>query len=188
MFRIFGPPGTGKTTKLLDMVDQNLSLGIASTDIAFLAFTRKAANEAKERASLRFNLDPKKDLFYFRTLHSLALTLTDIRTEQVLQNEHYKELGDAIGVSFGVNKRGGMEDMPELNRSSDPVLSLISLSTLRKVPLREQYNESRIDTDWNTVKAVCREWRHLLPSLCSNLLRRSARSIPPPMGSSPLVR
>ena len=85
MFRIFGPPGTGKTTKLLDMVDQNLSSGIASSDIAFLAFTRKAANEAKERASLRFNLDPKKDLFYFRTLHSLALTLTDIRTEQVLQ-------------------------------------------------------------------------------------------------------
>ena len=154
MFRIFGPPGTGKTTKLLDMVDQNLSAGIASSDIAFLAFTRKAANEAKERASLRFNLDPKKDLFYFRTLHSLALTLTDIRTEQVLQNEHYKELGDAIGVSFGVNKRGGMEDMPETNRSSDPVLSLISLATLRKVPLREQYNESRIDTDWNTVAYI----------------------------------
>ena len=154
MFRIFGPPGTGKTTKLLDMVDQNLSSGIASSDIAFLAFTRKAANEAKERASLRFNLDPKKDLFYFRTLHSLALTLTDIRTEQVLQNEHYKELGDAIGVSFGVNKRGGMEDMPETNRSSDPVLSLISLATLRKVPLREQYNESRLDTDWNTVAYI----------------------------------
>ena len=86
MFRIFGPPGTGKTTKLLDMVDQNLSSGIASTDIAFLAFTRKAANEAKERASLRFNLDPNKDLFYFRPLHSLALTLTDLRTEQVPQN------------------------------------------------------------------------------------------------------
>ena len=44
--------------------------------------------------------------------------------------------------------------MPELNRSSDPVLSLISLSTLRKVPLREQYNESRIDTDWNTVAYI----------------------------------
>jgi len=154
MFRIFGPPGTGKTTKLLDMVDQNLSAGVAPTNIAFLAFTRKAANEAKERASARFNLDPQKDLFYFRTLHSLALTLTDIRAEQVLQNEHYKELGDAIGVSFGVNKRSGMEDMPEMNRSSDPVLSLISLATLRKVPLREQYNESRIDVDWNTVAYI----------------------------------
>ena len=154
MFRIFGPPGTGKTTKLLDMVDQNLSAGVAPTNIAFLAFTRKAANEAKERAAARFNLDPQKDLFYFRTLHSLALSLTDIRTEQVLQNEHYKELGDAIGVSFGVNTRGGMEDMPEMNRSSDPVLSLISLATLRKVPLRQQYNESRIDTDWNTVAYI----------------------------------
>ena len=74
MFRIFGPPGTGKTTALLNMVDDALQSGIAPMNIAFLAFTRKAANEAKERAAARFNLDPKKDLFYFRTLHSLALT------------------------------------------------------------------------------------------------------------------
>ena len=51
MFRIFGPPGTGKTTKLLNMVDQALSNGVNPQDIAFLAFTRKAAAEAKERAA-----------------------------------------------------------------------------------------------------------------------------------------
>jgi len=92
MFRIFGPPGTGKTTALLNMVDDALQSGIAPMNIAFLAFTRKAANEAKERAAARFNLDPKKDLFYFRTLHSLALTCSDIVPEQVMQDEHYKEL------------------------------------------------------------------------------------------------
>ena len=74
MFRIFGPPGTGKTTRLLNMVDDALQKGVEPRSIASLAFTRKAANEAKERASKRFNLDPKKELFYFRTLHSLALT------------------------------------------------------------------------------------------------------------------
>ena len=72
MFRIFGPPGTGKTTKLLNMVDQALESGIQPSQIAFLAFTRKAANEAKERAAERFQLNPETDLFYFRTLHSLA--------------------------------------------------------------------------------------------------------------------
>ena len=56
MFRIFGPPGTGKTTRLLNMVEDALHKGIPPNRIAFLAFTRKAANEAKERAALRFEL------------------------------------------------------------------------------------------------------------------------------------
>ena len=49
MFRIFGPPGTGKTTTLLNMLDKALDSGVSSNSIAFLAFTRKAASEAKER-------------------------------------------------------------------------------------------------------------------------------------------
>ena len=70
MFRIFGPPGTGKTTTLLNMVDKALEAGTPPDRIAFLAFTRKAANEAKRTSAARFNLDPKKDLIFFRTLHS----------------------------------------------------------------------------------------------------------------------
>jgi superfamily I DNA/RNA helicase len=65
MLRIFGPPGTGKTTTLLNMVDDALASGVHPHRIAFLAFTKKAATEAKERAAQRFNLDPKKDLMFF---------------------------------------------------------------------------------------------------------------------------
>ena len=75
MFRLFGPPGTGKTTTLLNLVDKALAEGTPPHKIAFFAFTRKAASEAKERASIRFGLDPKADLPYFRTIHSLAFFL-----------------------------------------------------------------------------------------------------------------
>jgi Superfamily I DNA and RNA helicases len=154
MFRIFGPPGTGKTTTLLNMVDKAFESGIQPQEIAFLAFTKKAATEAKERAAARFDLDPKTDLVYFRTLHSLALAMTDIKTEQIMQPEHYKELSGAIGVTLQGNRATAVQDIMDITKASDPVLSLINLARLRKVDLREQYNQSEIDADWNTVNYV----------------------------------
>jgi len=153
MFRIFGPPGTGKTTTLLNMVDDHLSKGVHPNHIAFLAFTKKAANEAKERAASRFKLDPEKDLFFFRTLHSLALNLSEIRPEQVLSREHFLELGQKIGISFG--RISGMdEDIIDKQNTDHPILNIINLARLRKVSLREQYNDSYIEDDWNTVNYV----------------------------------
>ena len=155
MFRIFGPPGTGKTTTLLNMVDKALEEGTPPDRIAFLAFTRKAANEAKERAAARFNLDPKEDLIFFRTLHSLALTMSDIRPEQVMQEENYRELSRTIGVELGGQKNTSIDDdVPSMVASSDPILGLINLARLRKVDLRDQYNISSIEQDWTTVNFV----------------------------------
>jgi len=157
MFRIFGPPGTGKTTSLLNMVDKALEEGVPPQSIAFLAFTRKAANEAKERAATRFNLNPKDDLIFFRTLHSLALTMSDIRPEQVMQEENYRELSVAIGVALGGQKNTSIDDdVPSMVASSDPVLGLINLARLRKVDLRDQYNQSDLEEDWNTVQYVAK--------------------------------
>ena len=65
MFVIYGPPGTGKTTTLLDMVEKSIEKGTPPGQIAFLAFTRKAAREARERAASRFNLDTEHDLYFF---------------------------------------------------------------------------------------------------------------------------
>ena len=155
MFRIFGPPGTGKTTTLLDMVDKALSEGIPSNTIAFLAFTRKAATEAKERAAQRFKLDPKHDLPYFRTLHSLALQCSDIRKDQIMQAEHYRELSNSMGVSIVSQVWSDFsEDITDISSTNDPILGVINLARLRKVDLKEQYNQSQLEKDWTTVKYV----------------------------------
>jgi len=40
---ILGPPGTGKTHNLLNLVEQELAKGTPPDRIAFVAFTKKAA-------------------------------------------------------------------------------------------------------------------------------------------------
>ena len=74
---VLGPPGTGKTHTLLEKVEKYLK----NTDpdkVGYFAFTRKAANEARDRAMDKFNLT-EDDLPYFRTLHSFAFRRLGLR-------------------------------------------------------------------------------------------------------------
>jgi len=83
--KVFGPPGSGKTTYLLNVVEQELENGISAAGIGYFSFTRKAANEARDRAILKFpDLNARTDFPYFRTLHSLAFHClsTHVNVEQ----------------------------------------------------------------------------------------------------------
>jgi len=60
---VLGPPGTGKTTTLLNLLEDYLKKTNPNR-IGYFAFTQKAANEARERAMDRFNLS-EDDLAIF---------------------------------------------------------------------------------------------------------------------------
>jgi DNA helicase-2/ATP-dependent DNA helicase PcrA len=153
MFRLFGPPGTGKTTQLLNMVDKALSSGVSPHEIAFLAFTRKAASEAKERAAVRFNLDPEDDLFYFRTIHSLTYKLLNLRQKDLMRGPQFKELGEFIGFELNKIKNVEVED-GKSGITEHPILSVINLARLKKTELRQEYNSSSIENSWEEVLYV----------------------------------
>jgi superfamily I DNA/RNA helicase len=92
-----GPPGTGKSTTLLGVVERLLGSGIDPEHIVFTTFTRAGANEARERACARFNL-PEKRLPYFRTLHSLCYQF--LPRLEVMGPGDWGAIAHTLGLSF----------------------------------------------------------------------------------------
>ena len=94
---ILGGPGAGKTTRLLDIMEEELARGTPPDRIAFVSFTRKAVNEAATRAMEKFKV-AREDLPYFRTLHSLAYRFLGLNRQEILGKRHLSEIGDMLGL------------------------------------------------------------------------------------------
>jgi len=96
---IIGPPGTGKTSRLLNIMEEEFKAGCTPDRMVFCSFTKKAVDEAVSRATERFNFT-NKDMIYFRTIHSLAFNSLGLKRNQVMQSKNYTEIGEHLGLSF----------------------------------------------------------------------------------------
>ena len=138
---VLGPPGTGKTTKLLNLVEEYIKKGVAPDRIGYFAFTRRAANEAIERACAKFYLD-KKDLPYFRTLHSLAFLQGGLSHSQIITGQKYQEIAEWLKIgkfySDPTLEQGPYKDFGY----GDKFLELINIARILQQPLKKVYTES----------------------------------------------
>lgn len=150
---ILGPPGTGKTTTMLGIVEEALGRGVAPERIAFLSFTRAAAQEAIDRAASRFDL-PAERFRYFRTLHSLAYHLLQLRREEVMGADQWREFGRIHGYDFRTELFG--EDAPAGAQDlGDKLAQCYQLSRARCWPIEAEWNAGRYDfPDWAAVRFV----------------------------------
>ena len=136
-YKVIGPPGTGKTRRLLNEVQKYVKKGTSLNRIGYFAFTRKAAGEARDRyLNVETHLS-KKDIQHFQTLHSLAFNNLGLKEENVMQELNYKRIGEECGIqvtyaSYETNSWNGIFS------SDSEYLNLINLARVRQTsPLEE---------------------------------------------------
>jgi DNA helicase-2/ATP-dependent DNA helicase PcrA len=154
--KVFGPPGTGKTTYLLNVMEEALEQGTPSHSVGYFSFTRKAANEAKERAVAKFtHLHEDTDFPWFRTLHSLAYRCLGISSKDIMSVQHYKDFAKSAGLELAVEE--GEEEY--IVRTDHPVLNEINIARIRRQDLRTYYNNSALEIEWYHFEYVERCYR-----------------------------
>ena len=157
-YKVVGPPGTGKTRRLLNEVQKYVNKGVPLDRIGYFAFTRKAAGEARDRY-LDKNKDlTKKDIQYFQTLHSLAFNQLGLKEENVMQDENYKLIGETCGIqikyaSYETNNWNGIFS------SDSEYLSLINLARVKQISVMDQLdlNEHLSKIERDKLDAIDRE-------------------------------
>ena len=138
---IFGPPGTGKTTTLIDIVRVKMSEGIDPKKVGFMSFSRKAATEARERAASALKLD-QKEMMFFRTLHSLAFSWLGLSTNEIMSGRDYNKLGSLVGLDFRTTQMTNIEEGPlfSVGAGGDKYMSLIQYARVKQVDLQEEFH------------------------------------------------
>lgn len=139
---ILGPPGTGKTTKLLSYIDDLLGSGTNPENIGYVSFTRKAVQEARDRAVAKFKL-PVEKFRYFRTLHSLALENTILDTSKLMDDEKFAEFSEIMGLRVEI--KDVEDDETGMRMYNNKYLNILQNARHRGVPLRTEYNAGGYD-------------------------------------------
>lgn len=157
MHIILGPPGTGKTTKLLSLVEYYLDKGVPPDRIGYFAFTRRAAHEAVTRAKAKFKLESSAFPF-FKTLHSLAFRQLGITSKSLMQYDHYNEISKWLKIPK-FNQSFEIEDGPFVDFGyGDKFLQTINMARIARLPLRDIYNQTEVSlhVNWSELEWVAR--------------------------------
>ena len=155
--KVFGPPGTGKTTYLLNTVERELDRGVLPCDIGYFAFTRKASTEARERALIKFpHLNEKTDFPYFRTLHSLAYRALGVSPKDMMAPENFREFAKMANLDISIEETGEEEGFV---KTDNTILNEINLARIKGEDLRTHYNRSSLKIEWYHFEFVERTYR-----------------------------
>lgn len=122
---IFGPPGTGKTRRLVDLAKDEAQDG---SSVLFLSFTRAAAQEAVSRL-------PTTGHVHASTIHALAFKWLNMNRAAVVDRVKLAGFGKTAGFPFQGTEIGN--DEPQ---EGDEYAAVLAFSNNRMVEPMEAYD------------------------------------------------
>ncbi len=99
--RLFGGPGSGKTTALLDRVEELLEGDdVEIKDVLVVSYTRAAAAEIRERLAERLDESPRALRGNVSTMHAKAYDLLNLSRGDVVGESDKEAFCDDFGLDF----------------------------------------------------------------------------------------
>jgi DNA helicase-2/ATP-dependent DNA helicase PcrA len=120
--KIFGGPGTGKTTTMVGNTEIKDFTGILQRmfeqrnpeEVMLIAYTRAAADEAKERLVKLTDVTKSKADERITTIHSLAMSFNNLTPKDIVEirwsNDKY-DFCQQVGMEYQLNADQDQEDM-----------------------------------------------------------------------------
>jgi DNA helicase-2/ATP-dependent DNA helicase PcrA len=147
---VLGGPGCGKTTRLLQLVTEELASGTPPERIAFVAFTRAAATEARERAKAIGM--PEDRLTWFRTIHSLAYQCLGLTRDEVMDRGDWKEFARIVGEPINERNRATLERYAGNASRGDKMLRVVDYAATTMMSLPDSFQLLGEGFTWHEVK------------------------------------
>ena len=107
LIRLFGGPGSGKTTALLNEVEGLLDSGIDVKDLLLVSYTRAAATELRERLGSRLEIEPESLRGNVSTMHAKAYELLKLSRKSVVSDSDRKGFCSDRGLEYEEDYKSG---------------------------------------------------------------------------------
>lgn len=139
-----GPPGTGKTSRLVALVRDEIDRGVPACELAYVTFSRAAAESGTVRVWEATGL-AANDTLWFRTLHSACREILGTPTNKLVTDARWSEFAKLHGYKF-----------TSTDESDD--------DTRRRLPMRTPGDQLRFAYDWGrncrlTPDETLQRWR-----------------------------
>ena len=87
----------------------------------------------------------EKQLKHFRTLHSLAFWKLGMKKSEVMQDEHYEDIGRSLGIEVTVYSSG--EEKTGFVDSDSEYFNIINAARIKEVSVEDEYNTDMYSQD-----------------------------------------